>query len=165
MRCNSCDALMTSLEIKLFKDVCEDCADDIESTPMEYLTIPNHGGPLKFDTTNRKVTEVIERHPEEGAAASEVFDSEVMDAFTDKATLSIRDTNVGASNYAKHKIQPWDIWLEYNLNPSDADIIKRMLRVKVIGGMTPTEARIEDYEKIKHICDERIAQLEGAYND
>ena len=29
----------------------------------------------------------------------------------------IRTYNVGASDYAQHKIQPWDIYLEYNLNP------------------------------------------------
>jgi len=37
-------------------------------------------------------------------------------------TDSVRDYNVGSSNYSKHKIQPWDIWLEYSLNPWDADI-------------------------------------------
>ena len=63
-----------------------------------------------------------------------------------------RNHNIGESDYAKHKIQPWDIWLEYNLNPWDADIIKRVLRNK------PGQRRL-DYEKIKHICDERIRQL------
>ena len=29
---------------------------------------------------------------------------------------NVRDYNVGKSNYAKHKIQPWDIILEYHLN-------------------------------------------------
>lgn len=64
-----------------------------------------------------------------------------------------RNYNVGASDYSQHKIQPWDIWLEYRLNPWDADIIKRVLRVK------PGERRL-DYEKIKHICDERIRQID-----
>ena len=73
--------------------------------------------------------------------------------------------NVGASNYANFTIQPWDIWRVYNLNPWDADIVKRILRTKDVEGMTPTEARLLDYEKIKHICDERIAQLKGAYDD
>ena len=65
----------------------------------------------------------------------------------------IRTYNVGTSNYAKHKIQPWDIWLEYNLNPWDADIIKRTLRTK------EGDSRVLDYEKIIHICQERIRQL------
>lgn len=70
-----------------------------------------------------------------------------------------RSYNVGASDYSKHKIQPWDIWLEYNLNPWDADIVKRVLRHKQEPGKTPEESRILDYEKIKHVCDERIRQL------
>ena len=37
----------------------------------------------------------------------------------------VRSYNVGQSDYAKHRIQPWDIWLEYKLNPWDADIVKR----------------------------------------
>lgn len=67
---------------------------------------------------------------------------------------NVRDYNVGASDYAKHKIQPWDIWLEYSLNPWDADIIKRVLRDK------PTDGRKLDYEKIIHICKERIRQID-----
>lgn len=66
---------------------------------------------------------------------------------------AIRDFNVGASNYAQHVIQPWAVWQDYNLNPWDADIIKRVLRTK------ETDGRILDYEKIIHICQERIRQL------
>lgn len=68
---------------------------------------------------------------------------------------SVRDYNVGNSDYAKHKIQPWDIWKEYNLNPWDADIIKRVLRTK------EGESRRLDYEKIIHICSERIRQIDA----
>lgn len=67
--------------------------------------------------------------------------------------VSVRDHNVGESDYAQRTIQPWDIWLEYGLNPWDADIIKRVLREK------PGQRRL-DYEKIKHICDERIRQID-----
>lgn len=66
----------------------------------------------------------------------------------------VRTYHVGASDYSKYKIQPWDVWLEYQLNPWDADIVKRVLRKK------STDARRLDYEKIKHICDERIRQLD-----
>lgn len=69
------------------------------------------------------------------------------------ATQEVRDHNIGSSDYSKHKIQPWDIWLEYKLNPWDADIIKRVLRTK------EGDSRELDYQKIKHICDERIRQL------
>jgi hypothetical protein len=67
-----------------------------------------------------------------------------------------RKYNVGTSDYSKYKIQPWDIWKEYHLNPWDADIIKRVLRKK------PGE-EILDYEKIIHICQERIQQLKDGY--
>ena len=67
---------------------------------------------------------------------------------------SVRDHNIGESDYSKHLIQPWTIWLSYNLNPWDADIVKRVLRDK------STDPRIQDYEKVIHICQERIRQLQ-----
>lgn len=66
---------------------------------------------------------------------------------------NVQGYNVGKSDYSKHAIQPWDIWKEYNLNPWDADIVKRVLRSK------EGEARTLDYEKIIHICKYRIAEL------
>lgn len=69
------------------------------------------------------------------------------------ASENVQSYNVGKSDYAKHAIQPWDIWKEYNLNPWDADIVKRVLRTK------EGEARTLDYEKIIHICKYRIAEL------
>lgn len=72
----------------------------------------------------------------------------------------VRSSNYGRSDYSKHLIQPWSIWKDYNLNPWDADIVKRVLRVKEESGMSKEDARIMDYEKIIHICRERIRQLE-----
>lgn len=72
---------------------------------------------------------------------------------------SVRSHNVGSSDYSTHSIQPWDIWIEYKLNPFDADIVKRVLRQKNQPGKSPTQSRIEDYEKIIHICQERLRQL------
>lgn len=69
------------------------------------------------------------------------------------ASENVQSYNVGKSDYAKHTIQPWDIWKEYNLNPWDADIVKRVLRSK------EGEERTLDYEKIIHICKYRIAEL------
>lgn len=66
---------------------------------------------------------------------------------------NVQSYNVGKSDYAKHTIQPWNIWKEYNLNPWDADIVKRVLRSK------EGEERTLDYEKIIHICKYRIAEL------
>ena len=68
---------------------------------------------------------------------------------------NVRDYNVGKSDYAKHTIQPWDIILEYGLNYWDGDIIKRVLRTK------EGESRRLDYEKIIHICQERIRQIDA----
>lgn len=68
---------------------------------------------------------------------------------------NVRDYNVGKSDYAKHTIQPWDIILEYHLNYWDGDIIKRVLRTK------EGESRRLDYEKIMHICSERIRQIDA----
>lgn len=67
-----------------------------------------------------------------------------------------RSYNIGSSDYSQHIIQPWSIWLDYELNPWDADIIKRVLRTK------QGDSRISDYEKIIHICKERVRQLTKA---
>lgn len=77
-----------------------------------------------------------------------------MEAVVDE---NIRSYNVGKSDYSKHSIQPWDIWEVYDLNPWDADIVKRVLRVK------EGEDRKVDYEKIIHICKKRIEQIEKNY--
>lgn len=66
-----------------------------------------------------------------------------------------RSFNVGTSNYSTHLIQPWSIWLDYNLDPWDADIIKRVLRTK------EGDPRVMDYRKIIHICQEKIRQIES----
>ena len=65
-----------------------------------------------------------------------------------------RAKNIGASNYSEHTIQPYSIWIDWDLNPWDADIIKRVLRTK------QGDSRKMDYEKIIHICQERIRQID-----
>ena len=70
-------------------------------------------------------------------------------------TVDVRSFNIGNSDYSKHTIQPWSIWLDYpNLTSWDHDIIKRVLRTK------QGESRRMDYEKIIHDCNERIRQLD-----
>lgn len=66
--------------------------------------------------------------------------------------------HIGKSDYSNHVIQPWHVWLEYNLNPWDADIVKRVLRTK------QGESRESDYEKIIHDCKERLRQLREERN-
>lgn len=72
----------------------------------------------------------------------------------------VRSHNAGKSDYSKQVIQPWTIW---HANPGihtiDKDIIKRVLRTKEEGNMSPINSRILDYEKIIHDCQERIRQL------
>ena len=67
---------------------------------------------------------------------------------------NVRDKNIGESNYSKSTIQPWSVWQDWKLNPWDADIVKRVLRIK------NTDSRKLDYEKIIHICKERIRQID-----
>lgn len=69
------------------------------------------------------------------------------------ANNNVRNHNVGNSDYSEHIIQPWSIWLDWNLNPWDADIVKRVLRSKI------GSSRKEDYEKIIHIAQECIRQI------
>jgi hypothetical protein len=87
--------------------------------------------------------------------------SRLLDEDTYKALMrlgildtSVRSYNRGASDYSSHIIQPWTIWQDYNLNPWDADIVKRILRTK------QGDSRRLDYEKIIHICEERIRQID-----
>lgn len=79
---------------------------------------------------------------------------------TDETRKQVRDHNIGNSDYSKHSIQPWDLWIQYHLNPFDADIVKRILRRKLEAGISASESRILDYQKIIHICQERIRQLQ-----
>lgn len=67
----------------------------------------------------------------------------------------VRSHNVGKSNYSERLIQPWTIWLSYpELTSFDHDILKRVLRTK------DGDSRRMDYEKIIHICEERIRQID-----
>ncbi len=125
------------------KDLCE--KDTGAPTLCENLGIADYDGynfrrataDVKQDNANTIPSELYDRLQKLGIIPNEV-----------------RSMNVGASDYSRHLIQPWAIWQEYQLNPWDADIIKRVLRHKT------TDTRKMDYEKIIHICQERIRQLE-----
>ena len=77
----------------------------------------------------------------------------------------IRNHHVGNSNYSQMPkgYQPWDLWKIFHMNPFDADILKRLLRTKIEPGMTPQESRKLDYQKIIHVCQERINQIDEGY--
>ena len=69
---------------------------------------------------------------------------------------AVSDYNIGKSNYAKHKVQPWEIWTEYKLDPFRADLIKRTLRTKEEEGMSLRETKMQDLEKMRHIIDKML---------
>ena len=77
----------------------------------------------------------------------------------------IRNHHVGNSNYSQMPkgYQPWDLWKIFHMNPWDADIQKRLLRTKAEPGMTMEESRKLDYQKIIHVCQERINQIDEGY--
>lgn len=76
------------------------------------------------------------------------------------SSSDVRTKNAGKSDYSKQIIQPWTIWHAYpNITTIDKDIIKRVLRAKEEGNMSPIDSRILDYNKIIHDCEERIRQL------
>ena len=80
-------------------------------------------------------------------------------------TKDIRNYNVGSSNYSSMPkgYQPWDLWKIFHMNPWDADIQKRLLRTKAEPCMTMAESRKMDYQKIIHVCQERINQIDEGY--
>lgn len=108
--------------------------------------------PSPFDWSNYVISYDIQPNIENDKQLKELERLGVINA-------KCRKINEGTSDYAEHIIQPWAIWLDYNLDPWDADIIKRVLRTKKESGMTENEARILDYKKIIHICNEKIRQL------
>ena len=76
------------------------------------------------------------------------------------SSSNVRTKNAGKSDYSKQVIQPWTIWHAYpNITTIDKDIIKRVLRTKEEGNLSPINSRILDYEKIIHDCEERLRQL------
>ena len=109
-------------------------------------------------------TELVERSTTPNTPpdnAPDTVNSRLLDEDIYKALMrlgildtSVRSYNRGASDYSRHIIQPWTIWQDYNLNPWDADIVKRILRTK------QGDSRRLDYEKIIHICEERIRQID-----
>ena len=80
-------------------------------------------------------------------------------------TKDTRNYNIGNSNYSSMPkgYQPWDLWKIFHMSPFDDDILKRLLRTKADSGMTMAESRKLDYQKIIHVCQERINQIDEGY--
>lgn len=64
-----------------------------------------------------------------------------------------KDYQVGGDHYVKHKIQPWDIVLEYGLNFFLGNCLKYLLRDK--------GDQVEDLKKAKHYLEKQIEMLEA----
>jgi hypothetical protein len=131
-------------------DVCEHCAlKDLCNHPQH--TFCDSLGIARYSDYNFRRATADDEQDHANTIPDELYDR------LQKLGIipnEVRDMNVGASDYSKHIIQPWAIWQEYQLNPWDADIIKRVLRHKT------TDTRKMDYEKIIHICKERIRQID-----
>ena len=61
-----------------------------------------------------------------------------------------REYNIGDSDYSQYSYQVWDIWRDFELNPWEADIVKRVLRHK--------KGEENDLKKINHILNEMMSQ-------
>ena len=72
--------------------------------------------------------------------------------------------NIGSSNYAQMTIQPWEVWEAWNLNPWEADVVKRIARTKKIEGKSELESKLEDWQKIEHIAKFMINKLNKEVN-
>ena len=133
-------------------EVCEKCAlKDLCKKDQDAPTLCDYLGIARYSDYNFRRATADEKQDNANTIPDELYDR------LQKLGIipnEVRDMNVGASDYSKHLIQHWAIWQEYDLNPWDADIIKRVLRHKA------TDTRKMDYEKIIHICQERIRQLE-----
>lgn len=62
---------------------------------------------------------------------------------------SLKNRQVGGTHYSKHKIQVWDIIIEYELNYFEGNILKYLLRRK--------DNRKQDLLKIQHYLEKLIS--------
>ncbi len=132
------------------KDLCDELNAKERLNPCSYIGMGGNYGCFK------KVKDTEAQPEPTQPANSRLLDEDTYKALKRLGILdtSVRSYNRGASDYSRHIIQPWSIWQDYNLNPWDADIVKRILRTK------QGDSRRLDYEKIIHICEERIRQIE-----
>lgn len=71
------------------------------------------------------------------------------------APLGVRSKQVGGGHYVDHKIQPWDIVDEYDLDHYRASALKYLLRA---GSKGP---KLEDLRKARHCLDKAIEREEA----
>ena len=78
---------------------------------------------------------------------------------SEKDTVDVMQQQIGGNHYKKHKIQPWHIVDEYNLDYYLGSALKYLLRHKKGTNLTQNEKRIEDLEKAKHYLEKKISLL------
>lgn len=133
-----------NMDYRIFKDYPDEYTTNKKKDKVEM-------SPFNFDLLGH----IEKRFKEALNAETKSIQKELYDKLSRLGIIpnKVRDHNVGCSNYSSHIIQPWAIWMDWELNAWDADIVKRVLRTK------ETESRISDYKKIIHDCQERIRQL------
>ena len=77
--------------------------------------------------------------------------TESVAVYPDPSGDDARETQIGGRHYAQHKIQVWDVAIEYNLSYIEGSALKYLLRRK--------DNRLEDLEKARH-CLDRLIELE-----
>lgn len=65
----------------------------------------------------------------------------------------VKSTQVGGDHYQKGALQPWDIFLAWDLDPWTANVVKYILRY-------PHKNGIEDLRKAKHYIDFLISHYD-----
>lgn len=66
--------------------------------------------------------------------------------------MSANDRQVGGDHYRRlGRLQPWDVWFAWELNPFQASILKYVVRYPKKGG-------VEDLEKAKHYLEKLIEE-------
>lgn len=71
-------------------------------------------------------------------------------------TSDVKDEQVGGTHYRRNSIQPWDIYLEYGLDPWTANVVKYILRFPLKNGK-------EDLAKAKHYIEYLINNYEDIH--
>jgi len=68
----------------------------------------------------------------------------------------VNDVQVGGDHYRKSSLQPWDIFLDWGLDPWAANVVKYILRF-------PHKNGLEDLEKARHYVDFLISNYDQVF--
>lgn len=64
---------------------------------------------------------------------------------------------IGGTHYKGAAVQPWDIFMQYKLDPWSANVVKYILRF-------PKKAGKQDLEKAKHYIEYLLANYDSVYD-